>query len=335
MLSASVAALMADGLVTMERVAQDGMRVRASAGAASFRRGDTLDAALAEAEAAGGGPAHRTRRRPRGHEAPGERGRERAARERADGSAGRSGSCPQWRRPGSATAKQQGTRAPRRPTPMRGHEDGRWWLPARLQRPARERHREPGHRGRGCRRHRLRPWPLGPMVGQLERRYGRAPDAMLVDNGFVNLGETRRSPEQPRGTVLYAPPTTPRDPTATRMAAPRRPPAVAAWRTRMGTSEAKAIYRERAATAECVNAIARNRGCATSRSEGSRKRGPCCSGTPSPITSCGPWHSGGPRRRSDGRRDRPHAPLHGSAHEKPRRSPRGPTHRILTTEGHR
>lgn len=36
--------------------------------------------------------------------------------------------------------------------------------------------------------------------------------------------------------------------------------AVARWRTRMGQPEAQAIYRERAATAECVNALARNRG---------------------------------------------------------------------------
>jgi len=36
--------------------------------------------------------------------------------------------------------------------------------------------------------------------------------------------------------------------------------AVAEWRRRMGTDEAKAIYKERATTAECVNAIARNRG---------------------------------------------------------------------------
>jgi transposase len=35
--------------------------------------------------------------------------------------------------------------------------------------------------------------------------------------------------------------------------------AVAAWRRRMGTAEAKEIYKDRAATAECVNAIARNR----------------------------------------------------------------------------
>lgn len=35
---------------------------------------------------------------------------------------------------------------------------------------------------------------------------------------------------------------------------------VAEWRKRMGTPEAKETYKERAATAECVNAQARNRG---------------------------------------------------------------------------
>ena len=37
-------------------------------------------------------------------------------------------------------------------------------------------------------------------------------------------------------------------------------PVIAQWRQRMATDEAKEIYKERAATAECVNAIARNRG---------------------------------------------------------------------------
>ena len=36
--------------------------------------------------------------------------------------------------------------------------------------------------------------------------------------------------------------------------------AIAGWRRRMKTDEAKEIYKERAATAECVNAQARNRG---------------------------------------------------------------------------
>jgi hypothetical protein len=49
-LTHSVATLMAEGLVDLNRVAQDGMRVRASAGAASFRRRPTLEEALAQAQ---------------------------------------------------------------------------------------------------------------------------------------------------------------------------------------------------------------------------------------------------------------------------------------------
>jgi transposase len=49
-LTHSVAVLMAEGLVTLNRVAQDGIRVRASAGAASFRRQSTLERCLEEAE---------------------------------------------------------------------------------------------------------------------------------------------------------------------------------------------------------------------------------------------------------------------------------------------
>ena len=45
-----LASLMQQGLVEVNRVAQDGVRVRASAGAASFRRGDTLQGCLQAAE---------------------------------------------------------------------------------------------------------------------------------------------------------------------------------------------------------------------------------------------------------------------------------------------
>src|SRR3954453_13736901 len=51
LLTKSVATLMAEGLVDLNRVAQDGMRVRAGAGAASFRRRPTLEEALDEARA--------------------------------------------------------------------------------------------------------------------------------------------------------------------------------------------------------------------------------------------------------------------------------------------
>ncbi len=46
-----LAMLMHQGLVSLSRVARDGTRVRASAGAASFRRAPTLRRCLAEAKA--------------------------------------------------------------------------------------------------------------------------------------------------------------------------------------------------------------------------------------------------------------------------------------------
>ena len=48
-LTANVAALASAGAISLERVAQDGMRVRADAGAASFRRQASLEQHLAEA----------------------------------------------------------------------------------------------------------------------------------------------------------------------------------------------------------------------------------------------------------------------------------------------
>ena len=47
--------------------------------------------------------------------------------------------------------------------------------------------------------------------------------------------------------------------------------AVVAWRQRMGTEAAKHIYKDRAATAECVNALARERGLIRLRVRGKAK----------------------------------------------------------------
>jgi transposase len=50
LLTQTVASLMHEGLIQLNRVAQDGMRVRASAGASSFRRQKTINACLEEAK---------------------------------------------------------------------------------------------------------------------------------------------------------------------------------------------------------------------------------------------------------------------------------------------
>jgi len=80
----------------------------------------------------------------------------------------------------------------------------------------------------------------------------------LADRGFVTKEDIAAVSGR---TTVYAPVQTPKDPTREpHTHLPTEPPAVVAWRVRMGTPEVQTIYKDRAATAECVNAIARNRG---------------------------------------------------------------------------
>ena len=82
-----------------------------------------------------------------------------------------------------------------------------------------------------------------------------------IDGGFAQHDQIDAFEAPEKGCTVYAPIPKPRDPKVDRHAPkPGDSPAVAAWRTRMATEEAKTIYKERAATAECVNAQARNRG---------------------------------------------------------------------------
>ena len=99
---------------------------------------------------------------------------------------------------------------------------------------------------------------MAPMVEQVSERCGRVPDEWRVEGGYPGHEQIDAVAEQ---TTVYAPVPSPADKDIN----PHEPKAgdseaVAAWRERMGTDKAKAIYRERAATAECVNAQARNRG---------------------------------------------------------------------------
>ncbi len=100
------------------------------------------------------------------------------------------------------------------------------------------------------------------MRAQIEQRYGVSPSAMLVDGGFVSLADLEAVEQQ--GCRVYAPVMErPRDPRSRDRRRHRRDtPVLARWRRRMRTRAAKAVYRLRAATAECVNALARSRGLA-------------------------------------------------------------------------
>jgi len=101
---------------------------------------------------------------------------------------------------------------------------------------------------------------LSPMLEQINNRFGQRPQVALVDGGFAKLQDIEKVQEE-MNCKVYAPVSKPKKDTVDR----HEPKAtdskeVAEWRKRMGTPEAKAIYRQRAATAECVNALARNRG---------------------------------------------------------------------------
>ena len=99
---------------------------------------------------------------------------------------------------------------------------------------------------------------LAPMVEQVVARCEASPQEWLVDGGYPAHEQVDAVSDK---TVVYAPVPKPKD-EATDPHAPKATDsdAVAAWRQRMGGEEAQAIYKERAATAECVNAQARNRG---------------------------------------------------------------------------
>ena len=120
--------------------------------------------------------------------------------------------------------------------------------------------RHAGDRGRGCYQQRQRRRP----VGADERADSRALWQVAEGNGgFSTLKDIEALTTSDHGTIVYAPVKDEEkkrkqgeDPFAPR---PGDTSAIAAWRQRMGTEEAKKIYKERAATAECVNAIARNR----------------------------------------------------------------------------
>lgn len=262
LLTASVAALLVDGLVTMERVAQDGVRVRASAGAASFRRRDALTTALAEAEAQVAAlrveldddPAATSRRVASA--------RERAARERVERVRAALAQLPALeaakRRSGQPPEDARASTSDPEARVMKMADGGfRPAFNAQLATDTASQVIVGVDLGNVGSDH----GALTPMLDQLTARHGRAPGAALVDGGYLNLAEIEALSERHRDTTLYAPPPTPRDPARDPHAPlPGDPPAVATWRARMGSPEAKDIYRERASTAECVNAIARNRG---------------------------------------------------------------------------
>src|SRR5512142_1551388 len=147
LLTKSVAALMAEGLVELNRVAQDGMRVRASAGAASFRRRPTLEEALVQAQGQVDALRQEVEENPAATDRRRKAAQQRAARERAERVRAALERLPEL----EAKKKPDERDKARCSTTDAGHgdEDGRRRVPPGVQLPVRHRHGLASHRGRG------------------------------------------------------------------------------------------------------------------------------------------------------------------------------------------
>ena len=264
LLTQIVGNLLAAGLVKMERVAQDGMRVRASAGKSSFHRRPRLEECLAAAKEqvealkklAEEDTAELTRRQ--------RAARERAARERQQRIEEAMRQCEELQQQREASSGRKGREARASTTDPEARvmkfPDGGYQPGYNVQFATDTESgvimgvdvTNDGNDGD----------QLPPMLDQLKERYERVPPEALVDGGFATKGAIDQAEES--GCTVYGPikaeekkRAAGKDPHA-RMKGDSD--AVAAWRSRMGTEAAKLIYRLRAQTAEWVNAQARNRG---------------------------------------------------------------------------
>jgi hypothetical protein len=270
LLTDSVAVLVNKELVKLDRVAQDGMRVRASAGAASFRRRSTLELCLEQARAQvqalkgelDGDPDASNRRR--------RSGRERAAEEREKRLAQALEQLAQVEKHKKAVAKKENeteeqykkrTQARASSTDAQARvmkmADGGFRPAYNVQLTTTTDSQiivgvEVNNCGSDL-------GQLSPMLKQVEERYEQCPAEWLADGGFARTADIEDAHR--RDTTVYAPVRHPRNSSRDpHVALPNDSEAIIQWRQRMGSKAAKEIYKQRAATAECVNAIARGRG---------------------------------------------------------------------------
>jgi transposase len=268
LLTQVVGSLLAAGAVTLTRVAQDGTRVRASAGAASYRGRDALARALADARA-------QVERLAREREHPdpttskrAAAAQQRAARERTERVEQALAYLPQAEHVKAVQRRRAGLAERRRVTePRLSTTDPQ----ARVMKMS-----DAGYRpaynvqlatdadsgvvvgvavsASGSDAHQA-----PPMLAQVRERTGRLPGAYLMDGGFAAREAVTAVERQ--GVEVYAPVRLPRRRPATQRFEPRYGDTaeVERWRARMAQPAAQATYRKRAASAEWVNAQVRGR----------------------------------------------------------------------------
>jgi transposase len=259
LLTQHVATLSATGVIDLAEVVQDGVRVRASAGASSFRRQQSLHKHLKKARRL---VEHLKREVDEDPDASNRRikaAQERAAREREQRVTAALGKLAEIEAERRRRAKTNKKQVEKQKKPRASTTDPQ----ARVMKMADGGFR-PAYNCQigtvaggqivvdldidttGSDRGLVR-----PMLERLGQRYRRRPRRQLVDGGFHKNNDTEWAAEH--GVLVYGPATQSKhksDPYAPRA---KDGPGVAAWRRRMKSPHGKGVYKRRS-MGECINA---------------------------------------------------------------------------------
>jgi transposase len=271
-LTTNVAALAAAGAISLERVAQDGMRVRADAGAASFRRQAGLEQHLAEAGELVRETKQRAKDDPGASSRRAQAARLRAAQAREERIAQALEQLPQVQAAKQRNGdKPEDARASTTDADARVMKMGDGGFRPAFNVQLATTCEDQVIVGVAVTNVGSDMAQMAPMVQQVIERTGCTPGQWLVDGGFPAHEQIDAVHEYTQGkTEVLAPVPEPKcrkgkdgeevPPPDKHQPKEGDSAAVAQWRVRMAGQDIKETYRQRAATAECVNALARNRG---------------------------------------------------------------------------
>jgi transposase len=265
LLTHNIATLSASGLIEIAEVVQDGVRVRASAGASSFRRQQSLHKHLKKAHRL---VEHLKREVDEDPDASNRRikaAQERAAREREERIAKALDRAAELEAERQRRAKTNKKQVAKQKEPRVSTTDPQarvMKMPDGGFRPAYNCQIGSVGQGQivvdvavdstGSDRGLMR-----PMVERLRQRYQRPPRRQLVDGGFQKNDDTEWAAEQ--GVLVYGAATQSRHNTDPYAPRDDDGPGVAAWRRRMKSPHGKGVYKRRS-MGECINARFRHWG---------------------------------------------------------------------------
>lgn len=257
----SIAALTAEGLVTLERVAQDGKKIRASAGSSSFHRQQTLDKHLEQAQEQVSSLREEIAKDPNQATKRQQAARERATRERLErlDAAKRQLEQMEKRAEQTGRASQDRKKGKERRASQTDPE-------ARVMKMANGGF-NPAYNAQFCTDAQSNlivgvqlsqqgndTGLASPMVAEVQAHYGHLPQEAVLDSGYFSHDEIVTLSD--RGcTPFVAIPRKGASPESYYQPKVKDPPQVAACRLRMATPEAHEKLTERAAVAELVHAV--------------------------------------------------------------------------------